>query len=82
MDDEAIPTSDPEELEELRAEEDLEGYWADVLPTIISNLAMMKARNELGIGCITPPTGSTESRMVKSDDGRRSNRPGKRAKVR
>ena len=42
-DNDAVPPSDAEELEEIRAEEDLEGYWADVLPMITRNIEMMKA---------------------------------------
>ena len=53
MDSEVILPSDHEELEELRAEEDLAAYWADVLPTITRNLSMMRARNEIGIGCFS-----------------------------
>ena len=40
--DDVVLPSDLEELEEMYAEEDLQGYWADVLPTITKNIQHLR----------------------------------------
>jgi hypothetical protein len=85
---ETVLPSDPEELEELRAEEDLKGYWADVLPTITRNIQMMKALT--GIDMSTANTRRAMARKSpniranessRSDDEQALSPPRKRVKV-
>ena len=81
--------SDPEELEEWRAEHDPEGYWADVIPAIAKNLAWLSnfepergdealsmKKSSLGLGS------QGNERVLRSDDEAVSGPPKKRVKVR
>lgn len=87
---EVILPSDPEELEEMRAEEDLASYWSDVLPTITRNIQTMKALTdeERGdatagkCGDVMPVVWKKERMASKSDDEGILGPPRKRAKVR
>ena len=81
-DDDIVLPSDPEELEELRAEEDLEGYWKAAAPVLARNLAIVRARQAPERGAGTFSRSATETRQTRSDDEGGSGRPRKRAKVR
>ena len=81
-DDDIVLPSDPEELEELRAQEDLEGYWKAAAPVLARNLAIVRARRAPEREAGTFSRSATETRQTRSDDEGGSGRPRKRAKVR
>ncbi|KIP07366.1 hypothetical protein PHLGIDRAFT_35454 [Phlebiopsis gigantea 11061_1 CR5-6] len=78
MDDEVVLPSDPEELEEIQAEADLEGYWNAVLPILARNLVRAGYAPAQRTGASVGR--AAETRQAKLDDER--GRPRKRAKIR
>ena len=87
VDDVVLP-SDPEELEEMRAEKDLEGYWTDVLPTITKNIERMQTLTGTdylkvyGASSVEVSAVKPKAKLSEADDANVSDPPRKRVKVR